>query len=256
MVALLMTLPAYSAKRDSTSVSRVPVRTGVMIDKDTTGHHTRLLINHLIAPKGELQIGATALYGSVSSEDSDFYLVLDDMDFSGSFFRITPFVGYTYSDNHSVGLRFGYTSGKGNVGTGTLDLLNDGLSFGGDINLKGKYWGFRAEMYHRSYVGLDNNGRVGIFYDLVLDYGLNKSVVGSSLSNYSFKNQARLSFNPGIVVYPMNNVSVFVSISLADVTYNNVRSFENGTKVGSRNNWDARLKFNLTDIDFGITFHL
>ncbi len=254
-LALVLAKPAFAMKRDSLFV-RVPVKTGATIEKDTTGHHTRLLVNHLIAPKSELQIGATALYGSVSSEDSDFYLVLDDMDFSGTFFRITPFVGYTYKDNRSVGLRFGYTGGKGSLDAATLDLLNDGLSFGGELGMNIKYWGFKAEAYHRSYVGLDNNGRVGIFYDLVLGYGLTKAIVGSALSDYSLKNQARLSFNPGIVVYPLNNVSVFVSISLADLTYNNVRIYENAARIGTRNNWDARLKFNLTDIDFGITLHL
>lgn len=261
LIPLLMLLaaPALSAaQKDSTSVKpqKTQVKLGGLMPKDSSGHHTRMLQSHLIAPKGEFQTGLQAAYASISSEDSEFMLAAKGIDASLNAFRITPFVGYTYSNNHSVGMRFAYTTMRGHLGKGTIDLLNEGLEFGGDLGLSASMWAFAAEAYHRTYIGLDNNGRVGIFWDFVLGYSLNKSRIGDSPKDYGLTHKAKLSFNPGIVVYPMNNVSFFVSISLADVSYNNARTYENFELVGVRNYWDARCKLNLFDVNLGLTFHL
>lgn len=247
-----------AAPRDPSSVrhSKPQVVLGTLMPKDTTGHHTRRLDNRLIAPKGEFQTGMMAAYASFKSEDSELFLALKDIDASASAFRITPFVGYTYKDNQSIGVRFAYTTAHGALAGGTADLLNEGLEFGGDLGLDVRMWAFSAELYHRSYIGLDNHGRVGIICDFVLGYTLNKSMTGNSRRDYSLTNKAKLSFNPGIAVYPMNNVSVFVTLGMADVSYNNTRTFENRQFTGERNYWDARCKINLFDINFGLTFHL
>lgn len=240
------------------------VKMGTLIEKDTTGRHTRRLSNHLIAPKGEIQMGTQVAYANLSSDDSELFLVLKDIDASASVFRITPFVGYTYSDNHAVGVRFAYTTMNGTLGKGMADLLNEGLEFGGDLGLQARMWGFSADVFHRTYVGLDNRGIVGLFWDIILGYSLQKTIVGSSYGNYSFSNKASISFNPGIEVFPMNNVSLFVSLGLADASFNNVKNYESGVDgsqrhtvvTGTRNFWDARCKINLLDLNFGLTFHL
>ncbi|MCQ2143640.1 MAG: hypothetical protein MJY56_06195 [Bacteroidales bacterium] len=258
---------SYAQDPSEAPSSRKYVKMGTLIERDSLGRHTRKLSNHLIAPKGEIQMGTQVAYANLSSDDSELFLFLKDIDASASVFRITPFVGYTYSDNHAVGVRFAYTTMNGNLGNGVADLLNEGLEFGGELGLQTKMWGFSADVYHRTYVGLDNRGIVGLFWDIVLGYSLQKTIVGSSYGNYSFSNKAKLSFNPGIEVFPMNNVSLFVSLSLADVSFNNVKNYEttpsykeagsrNVSVTGTRSYWDGRCEIYMLDINLGLTFHL
>ena len=65
-----------------------------------------------------------------------------------------------------------------------------------------------------------------------------------------------LSFAPGIVYFPMNNVSVQACVSLAGLSYNNVQAYDQGAVVGSRQAWKAYASLSVLDLSFGITVHL
>ena len=70
------------------------------------------------------------LYGTLSSDDTDYLLILDNLNLNGSIFTINPSVGYFFKDNMSAGVRFGYT----NI-NGTLDTGNFNLGEQNDVNL-------------------------------------------------------------------------------------------------------------------------
>ena len=121
-------------------------------------------INKLkFAYKGEVMMGLTASYGTVSSDDTDLMLIFDNIDADATIATVKPFVGYFYRDNNCIGIRFGYShmggtldntyfdAGEGNDLSGQLpyvDLSSDEYSFG---------------IFHRSYAGLDPKGRFGLF---------------------------------------------------------------------------------------------
>ena len=67
------------------------------------------------AYKGELIIGLTASYGTMSSDDTDFMVILDNINLDGTIATVKPFIGYFYRDNRCVGVRFGYEHMDGNI---------------------------------------------------------------------------------------------------------------------------------------------
>lgn len=103
---------------------------------------------------GEIALGLTVSYGTLSSDDTDYLLILDNLNLNGSIFTINPSVGYFFKDNMSAGVRFGYT----NI-NGTLDTGNFNLGEQNDVNLAFKNLHLQSSalsvgLYFRSYAGI------------------------------------------------------------------------------------------------------
>jgi len=108
----------------------------------------------------------TVSYGTITSDDTDYMLILDDLNFSGSIFTINPSFSYFVKDNLSFGARFGYSKTDGHIDNAALDLgeANDmNISFS-DINLNSTSSSFGIFM--RSYAGIDAKGHFGLFAEL------------------------------------------------------------------------------------------
>ncbi|MFR6634237.1 MAG: hypothetical protein ACLUQ6_03915 [Alistipes onderdonkii] len=167
-------------------------------------------INKLkFAYKGEVMMGLTASYGTVSSDDTDLMLIFDNIDADATIATVKPFVGYFYRDNNCIGIRFGYSHmggtprqhlfrcGRGQRPLGAaphVDLSSDEYSFG---------------IFHRSYAGLDPKGRFGLFaeFELALSTGHSSFAYdpdhnegGAPNRTYNDKTQVKLAFNPGAAV--------------------------------------------------------
>lgn len=224
-------------------------------------------INKLkFAYKGEVIMGLTASYGTMSSDDTDIMLILDGIDADGTVATVKPFIGYFYRDNNCIGVRFGYRhmggtldntyfdAGEGNDLSGQLpyiDLSSDNYSFG---------------IFHRSYAGLDPKGRFGLFaeFELALSTGTSNFLYdpdrkegGSPNRTYSDNTQVKLSFNPGAAVYIFPNVCATLSFGLGGIQYNSVTQKDaDGNKVGSRKASNMRFRLNIAAINFGMTIHL
>ena len=227
---------------------------GEMAPKDST--KTRRFKNHLIAPKGEWQCGLSVMYADFSSNNSDYMLLLQGVGANASMLRLAPEGAYTFADNHAVGARFQYTNINGMVDSATADLLGNLSIEVGGLNAVSRSAG--GSIFQRTYVGLDNFGRVGIFWDYVLGYTRSKTqfYAGEASDAYSLNNKLSLNFAPGIVYFPMNNVSVQVCISMAGLSYTNVKAYENGQVAGVRHAWKARAGLSIFDLAFGLTVHL
>ena len=80
-------------------------------------------INKLkFAYKGEVIMGLTASYGTMSSDDTDIMLILDGIDADGTVATVKPFIGYFYRDNNCLGVRFGYRHMGGSLDNARYDL--------------------------------------------------------------------------------------------------------------------------------------
>lgn len=214
------------------------------------------------AYKGEVMLGLTASYGTISSEDTDFWLLVDNIDAEGTTATVKPFFGYFYRDNNCVGVRFGYYYIHGKLGNVDLDLgeKND-ISFSvSDMNLSTENFSFGV--FHRSYAGLDPKGRFGLFAELELSYSTGKSrfnYISGDETRYttSDNRKLKLSFNPGAAVYIFPNVCGTLSFGLGGIQYASVKQFdEAGNKVGSRSASKMRFRLNLADINIGMIVHL
>ncbi len=253
MICLMMAcLTAYA--QDGDKEQGTIVLGEEIVPKDTT--RSRRFKNHLIAPKGEWQCGVSIMYADFSSNNSEFMLVMQNLNASASLLRLAPEGLYTYKNNRAVGARFQYTNVNGMVDSMTADLLGNLSLDVGSLNALSRSKG--GSLVHRTYVGLDGFGRVGIFWDYVFTYTKSKTqfYTGDASSAYSINNKISLNFAPGIVYFPMNNVSVQACISMAGISYNTVKAYDQGVITGQRQAWKARASLSLLDLSFGVTVHL
>lgn len=213
------------------------------------------------AYKGELIAGLTASYGTLSSDDTEFLVILEHIDLNGTLATVKPFIGYFYRDNRCIGVRFGYEHLDGHLGNADFNLgeQND-LTF--NINsLAMDNDSYSFALFHRSYVGLDPRGRFGLFAELeasaVLGSGrFSTNAEDPAKSTYSDNLRLKLAFNPGVAVYIFPNVCATVSLGLGGIQYNKVTQRDAaGNRTGSRSASKMRFRLNIADINFGMVLH-
>ena len=212
--------------------------------------------------KREVAIGLTVSYGTITSDDTDYMLILDDLNFSGSIFTINPSFSYFVKDNLSFGARFGYSKTDGHIDNAALDLgeANDmNISFS-DINLNSTSSSFGIFM--RSYAGIDAKGHFGLFAELEASYKTGKSVF-SYKSNEEIKythsnnQQFKCSFNPGCAVFIFPNVCTTLSFGLGGVQYTKVTQTDSeGKVIGTREASKMLFRLNLANIRIGLNILL
>lgn len=213
------------------------------------------------AYKGELIAGLTASYGTMSNDDTDFLVILDNIDLDGTVATVKPFIGYFYRNNRCIGVRFGYQHIGGKLGNLDFDLGDQNditLNISG-MELTSDSYSFG--IFHRSYVGLDTRGRFGLFAEVEasMTTGTSDFINGSgetAKATYSDNFKMELAFNPGLAVYLFPNVCTTVSIGLGGIQYSSVTQNDaEGNKVGSRTSSKMRFRLNIANINFGIVVH-
>ncbi|MBR4994852.1 MAG: hypothetical protein IKY82_02195 [Alistipes sp.] len=212
--------------------------------------------------RGEWMTGLTASYGTLTSEDSQFWMYLDNINVEGAITTVKPFFGYFYRDNRCVGLRLGYQYIDGNLGSMALDLgeQNDiSLSIAGmqfDSN------NFSTALFHRSYFAIDPKGQFGVFAEVeaAAQFGSSNFANNSGAeSKFSKSDNLKLSlgFNPGVAVYIFPSVCATISVGLGGVRYTHITQYDaDGVKTGARTASKMQFRINLADIHFGMVVHL
>ena len=223
-------------------------------------------INKLkFAYKGEVMMGLTASYGTMSSDDTDIMLILDGIDADGTVASVKPFIGYFYRDNNCLGVRFGYRHMDGNLDAARYDLgeSNDASGSIPKVNFNSDNYSFG--IFHRSYAGLDPKGRFGLFaeFELSLSTGTSKlsyqpdTASDNMKTTFSDNTQLKLAFNPGAAVYIFPNVCATLSFGLGGIQYTSVTQKDDaGNKIGTRKASNMRFRLNVAAINFGMTIHL
>ena len=223
-------------------------------------------INKLkFAYKGEVMMGLTASYGTMSRDDTDIMLILDGIDADGTVATVKPFIGYFYRDNNCLGVRFGYRHMDGNLDAARYDLgeSNDASGSIPKVNFNSDNYSFG--IFHRSYAGLDPKGRFGLFaeFELSLSTGTSKlsyqpdTTSDNMKTTLSDNTQLKLAFNPGAAVYIFPNVCATLSFGLGGIQYTSVTQKDDaGNKIGTRKASNMRFRLNVAAINFGMTIHL
>lgn len=210
-----------------------------------------------IIPKGEKLAGLQFAYLNMNSENSEYLLLANGLDARASFSSLSPMIAYAISGNHVIGGKISFSSATGSLDATTLSLLNDGLDFDlSDISasLRQK----SLSVFYRTYLGLEEKCRFGLFYEYALSYGYSRtafSLDGSS-DDWSDNRKARLSFSPGLVFFPSSNISTQVSVSLADVTWNKTTYVNDGDIKGTKTGFRSQLSLDLLGISFGLVIHI
>lgn len=221
--------------------------------------YNRGLFNHLFIPKGNWAFGLTASYGEFSTDDLELLGLLTDIDLNIHTFSIKPSVSYFIKNNVSVGLRFGYTSMKGSIGSFNVDIDED-MNFSlNDVMYRNE--GYTAAFTVNQYIGLAKRGRFGIFNEIELAFSSGNSDFrrpygGESRETHTTYMDASLNFSPGVCVFIMDNVSFNVSFGVFGYHLRNEKQKENGENIGNRFTSGANFRFNIFNINFGIGIHI
>lgn len=223
------------------------------------GRFDRGLFNYLFIPKGRWGFGLTASYGELSTDDLEIFDLLSDIDLGAHAFSIKPYLEYAVANNMSVGLRFGYTSAKANIGSFKVDIDED-MNFNlHDIMYRNE--GYSAAFLFRQYIGISRRGRFGVFNEVELAFSSGNSDFqrpydGELRTTHTTYMNAGLNFSPGVSVYMMKNVAFNLSFGVFGFHLRNERQTENGVEVGNRTTSGANFRFNLFNINFGISVHV
>lgn len=223
------------------------------------GRYDRGLFNYLFIPKGKWGFGLTASYGEISTSDLEIFDLLSDIDIGAHAFSIKPYLEYTIRNNISVGLRFGYTSSKANVGSFKVDVDED-MNFNlHDIMYSNE--SYTAALLFRQYIGIARRGRFGVFNEVELAFSSGNSdfmrpYAGEPRTTHTTYMKAGLNFSPGVAVFIMKNVSFNLSFGVFGFYLKNERQMENGVETGNRTTSGANFRFNLFNINFGIAVHV
>lgn len=232
------------------------------VSKPKRNRIDREIDKHQFVFKGEVILGITASYGTISSEDSDLGLILDNIKLKGDIVTVKPFVGYMYRDNNCIGMRLGYTRMYGNLGNLTLNLgeANDVEVSVSNMRYTSNNYAFG--IYHRTYVPIDAKGRFGVFGELELSGSIGRMEFGYK-SGDGWKNsisdiyKCEFAFNPGLAVYIFPNVCGTISFGLGGLRYTHTRQYDGEHNfTGKRNFSKMRFRLNIADINIGVTIHL
>lgn len=211
---------------------------------------------------GEVALGLTVSYGTLSSENTDFLLLLDNLDLDGSVFSVHPSVGYFFRDNLAAGVRFGYSKLTGSLNTANLNLgEQNGINLSlNNVHLENN--SLSVGLFFRSYAGLDSKGHFGFFseVDLSMESGRSEFMYetgGELRTSHSDNMKLSLGFNPGLAVYIFPNVCSTVSFGLGGIEYTKIRQKdEAGNLIGQRTASKMRFRLNLLNIRIGVNIHL
>lgn len=216
----------------------------------------RRITRRLIIPKGDWQTGLSVMYSDFNAANSDYMLLLEGMDAKASMFRIAPEASIAVANNHALGVRFSYMRLAGGLDAASLDLLGNLSLSVSNVNAISNSMG--GSIYKRTYVGIDRQGRFGLFWDYILGYTRSKTQFSLSedSTSHTMKEKYGFAFAPGVIYFPMNNVSIHANISIIDVSYSNTKAYVNDDFVGEREKRAANATLNLLNLSFGLAIHL
>lgn len=236
----------------------IPVLSVEAAERDSLSVAEKRGPDRLFMPKGDFSFGAQFFYADLYSSDSEYLMLLQHFDASGTMMTLSPYLDYTYRNNRSVGLRAKYSSAKGGVSNADFSMLSDDLAVSlEDIQADSRT--VQAEIYHRAYAPLDKRGRIGVFTDVSVGYSYTRTSFTyneESLDSYSAANRLKVAVHPGLMIFVANGVSTHVSIGIGGATYNHIDYYKNGEVVGTRDFSKVRFMLDILDISFGLSFHI
>lgn len=220
------------------------------------GRYDRKLYNWLIYPKGLWHIGLTANYGELNTEDMEILSIVNDIDLHGKIYSIKPSVSYFLRNNLCVGMRLAFT--KGDMGINSLKVdIDEDMSFNlHDIKYTSD--SYSAAVFIQQYFGLSRRGRFAVFNEAEVSVG-----TGSSHFIRPFDGQLRdtrtrsqsfnINYSPGVSIMMMKNAAFNLSFGIFGFHLKDEKQWENGEESGSRFTSGINFRFNIFNINFGVS---
>ena len=264
---LLFALPCVAVAKGEVAT---PTEKSEKVDTVAVATQTTPVINHSLrrqnrgianirtefVPKGQWVFGGSVSYSTHSNDNYNF-LIIEDIQSNGYQFKITPLVGYAYSRNSLVGVRFGYSRSFTELDNASLSITSlDNAFF---YSLKHSY---NVEALWRKYIPLGRgNKRFALFAEVGLAMGGSESKLASGPNNalsgtYSKSFDVSLGVNPGISAFLTNNMAIEVNIGVLGFNYSKTRQIGNQVVSGTTSSSQMNFKVNIFSIGLGASFYL
>ncbi len=220
------------------------------------GRYDRKLYNWLIYPKGLWHISLSANYGELSTDDSEFLSLIQDVDLKGKIYSIKPSVSYFLRNNLCVGLRLAFTKGDMAINSFKVDIDED-MSF--DLHdIKYTSDSYAAAVFIQQYFGLSRRGRFAVFNEAEISIGTGSShfirPFDGVLRDTRTKTQTfNINYSPGVSIMMMKNAAFNLSFGIFGFHLKDEKQWENGEEAGSRFTSGINFRFNLFNINFGVS---
>lgn len=219
------------------------------------GRYDRKLYNWLIYPRGQWQIGLSANYGELSTKDSEFLSLIDDVSMGGKIYSIKPSAAYFLRNNLCMGLRLAYTKGDMGIDSFNVDIMDD-MNFNlHDIRYLSE--NYSAALFLQQYFGLSRRGRFAVYNEIELAIGAGNTTFsrpfGGEIRETTTKaKRLNINYSPGVSVLVMKNAAFNLSFGVFGFHVTKENQWENGEKCGDRVTSGINFKFNIFNINFGI----
>lgn len=220
------------------------------------GRFDRKLYNWLIYPKGVWHLGLTANYGELSTDDSEFLSLIQDVNLKGKIYSIKPSVSYFLRNNVCVGMRLAFTKGDMAINSFKVDIDED-MSFNlHDIKYNSD--SYAAAVFIQQYFGLSRRGRFAVFNEAEVSVGTGSShfirPFDGAIRDTRTKTQSfNINYSPGVSIMMMKNAAFNLSFGIFGFHLKDEKQWENGEEAGSRFTSGINFRFNLFNINFGVS---
>ncbi len=231
----------------------------VILPEKNYGRYDRGIFAYLFVPKGQFSFGLLASYGEISTDDLQMLNLISNLNFSAKSYSVKPHMSYFYKHNKEVGVRFGLSSTDFDLRSLSADIMDD-ISFDmRDVVYKTKTTS--VSVFQRSYIGLDRGRRFALFNEVALRYDRGTGMF-SRLYNDEPKetkstgNAFRLDFSPGMCVFIQEKVAFNVSFGIFGWYWKREHQVTNGVDEGTFSSSGANFKFNLFNLNMGVSVYL
>ena len=194
---------------------------------------------------------------STHTNNNYTFLIVEDIQSNGYQFKISPLVGYAYSQNSLVGVRVSYSRGLTQLDNAALSITSLDNSY--FYSLKHSY---NVEALWRNYIPLGrDNKRFALFAEVGLAMGGSQSklAAGPSASpsgTYATSFDVAVGVNPGISAFLTNNMAIEVNIGVLGFNYSRTRQITNQVVSGTTSSSQMNFKINIFSIGLGASFYL
>ena len=231
----------------------------IILPEKNYGRYDRGIFAYLFVPKGQFSFGLQASYGEISTDDLQMLNLISNLNFSAKSYSVKPHMSYFYKHNKEVGVRFGRSSTDFDLKSLSADIMDD-ISFDmRDVAYKTKTTS--VSVFRRSYIGLDRGRRFALFNEVALRYDRGTGTF-SRLYNDDPKetkstgNAFRLDFSPGMCVFIQEKVAFNVSFGIFGWYWKREHQVTNGVDEGTFSSSGANFKFNLFNLNMGVSVYL
>lgn len=264
IIAALAALGSLSAadKKENIMDRKVVYNMGEVYGKDSSKVSHRSLPKRLVMPKGAMGVGFQFLWAQMDASNLQALAMVSGATGKAGFGNIAPSFMYAYANNNAIGVRLSYSMVDVKMTSGQVKLLTDDLTLKLDaLDTKMNVYG--GSVFNRSWFGLDKNGRFALFADVDLGYAYSDT---KSSSGKAITHSIGLTFSPGLEIFVMNNLSLYFSLSFANISYDNSKSYRwvegvegvsdgHWDQTGDSNRFNFKVRFNIIDLHLGLAYY-